>query len=416
MQVNLATAAGALLQPATMSRIATIEEAIEDIRKGRMVILVDDEDRENEGDLVIAADKVTPQAINFMATHARGLVCVAMPGDKIDALGLPPMTSDNRAPLGTAFTVSVDAAAVDSGISAKGRAATVRTLMHDGCTAEDLRTPGSTFPLRARRGGVLVRAGQTEGGVDLSRLAGLRPGAVICEIMNPDGTMMRLAKLLEYGATHGLKVVTVADLIGYRMQKESLVKAVAEVNLPTDHGLFRAVAFQNELDTCLHLALVMGDVHPDVPTLVRVHRADLIGDVFGFTGDRGTSRLEWALRRIAQEGHGVLLYLRTGANGEMALDSLQSYLARTDQPLRGKPRRQGPMGFREFGLGAQMLSHLGLNKIRVITGNPRPFAGLSGFGLEIVEYLPLTGELRPNVRAVTPPGDGELDDGQVANG
>ncbi len=375
-----------------MKGIATIEEAIEDIRKGRMVILVDDEDRENEGDLVVAADKVSAQAINFMATHARGLICVALPAEKIDALALPPMTANNRAPLGTAFTVSVDAKTVESGISAKGRAATARTLMHEGCTIDDLKTPGSTFPLRARRGGVLVRAGQTEGGVDLTRLAGLRPGAVICEIMNPDGTMMRLGDLLEYGKQHGLKVVSVADLIGYRMRKESLVKAVAEVELPTDYGLFRAVAFENELDTCLHIALVMGEIHPDVPTLVRVHRADLVGDVFGFKGNRSIGRLEWSLKHIADAGRGVLLYLRTGANGEMALDSLQAHLTRTKQSVRSKTKQLGPMGFREFGLGAQILSHLGLNKIRVITGNPRPLAALSGFGLEIVEHVPIASE------------------------
>ncbi len=374
-----------------MHGIADIALAIEDIRKGRMVILVDDEDRENEGDLVIAGSKVTPRAINFMATYARGLTCVTLPSEKVDAIGLPDMVRDNRAPLGTAFTVSVDAAVTTSGISARDRATTTQVLMRDDCTMADLRAPGHTFPLRARKGGVLVRAGQTEGSVDLSRLAGLKPGAVICEIMNEDGTMMRLDGLLEFGARHDIKVVTIADLIAYRMQKESFIKAVADVELPTDYGNFRAVAFENELDTRVHMALVMGEVRPDRPTLIRVHRADLVADVFGFTGGGEHNRLDWALRRIAQEGHGVILYLRTGANGEMGVDTLSAYLNKR----RGDaPKGPARMGFREFGLGAQILSHLGLRQIRVITNNPQmPFHSVRGFGLEIVERVPVEGQI-----------------------
>ena len=352
-----------------------------------MVILVDDEDRENEGDLVLAAEKVTPQAINFMATHARGLICVALPTARVDSIGLPPMTTDNQAPLGTAFTVSVDARSVQSGVSATGRSATVQELMREGCTMSDLVSPGHTFPLRAKRGGVLVRAGQTEGGVDLTRLSGLKPGAIICEVMHPDGTMMRLDGLVEMGRRFGIPVVTVADLIAYRMQKESFVRLVADVTLPTDYGTFKALCFEDELDNRVHLALVMGEVRADVPTPVRVHRADLIGDVFGFTGWERSSELVWSLKRIAAEGRGVVLYLRVGTDGEMALSPLMAYLG----SKREKPTRFGPIDFREFGIGAQILSSLGLRRIRVLTNNPTPYRALSGFGLEIESRVPIEG-------------------------
>ena len=372
-----------------MAKIADIAAAIEDIRKGRMVILVDDENRENEGDLVCAAEKVTPQLINFMITHARGLVCVPLPEEKLDALALPPMTQDNRAPLGTAFTVSVDAVGMKSGISAKGRSTTTQTLMRDDVTLADLKVPGHIFPLRARKGGVLVRAGQTEGGVDLTRLAGLKPGAVICEIMNPDGSMMRLDGLLEFGEQHGLKVVTIEDLIAYRMQKELFVRPVAEVDLPTDYGVFRCIAYENELDTHVHIAMVLGDVRVDEPTLVRVHRADLVCDVFGFTGDSTQNRLDWSMRRIAEEGRGVVLYLRSAASGEMAIDSLTRWMHRHGKGTQ-KPA-SAAMNFREFGLGAQILSDLGLRQLRIITSSPNvPFTAVRGFGLKIVERVPIT--------------------------
>ncbi len=379
-----------------MSKLATIAAAIEDIRKGRMIILVDDEDRENEGDIVVAADKVTPQVINFMAVHARGLICLALSHDKVDSLGLPPMTQNNQAPLNTAFTISVDAReGVDHGVTAADRARTIKTIMNDHCTMADLTTPGHIFPLRARRGGVLTRTGQTEGGVDLARLAGLKAGAVICEIMNEDGTMSRLPTLFEFGKKHGIKVVTVAERIGYRLHKESFVHTAAEVELPTQYGRCQAIAFENELDTRTHLALVMGDINGDEPCLVRVHRADLVSDVLGFTGSSNLNRLNWALERIAQEGRGVLLYLRTGSNGEMAMDTLTNFLHRSENAnsiddSEAATSPMAAMSFREYGIGAQILSHLGLNKIKVITNNPHPFHGLAGVGLEIVDWVPIS--------------------------
>jgi 3,4-dihydroxy 2-butanone 4-phosphate synthase/GTP cyclohydrolase II len=368
-----------------MLRIATIAEAIDDIRRGQMVILVDDEDRENEGDLVIAAEKISARAINFMAVTARGLICVALPSERLDAIGLPPMARHNTAPLGTAFTASVDAAHLTTaGISAQDRSETVLTLMRDDCTRSSLRVPGHTMPLRGRRGGVLVRPGQTEGSIDLARLAGLKPAGVICEIMNPDGTMMRLDGLLKYGQEHGIKVVTIADLIRYRMQKESLVRAVADVELPTDYGTFRSIAYKNEVDTQVHIALVKGDIDPETPTLVRVHRADLVADVLGHIKPGGLNRLDSSLRTLAAAESGVLLYLRTGSNGEMAVDPLRAVLGR-------RPKTKGPipMDFREFGVGAQILSDIGLKKLRIMSNQPFPLHALSGFGLEVVEWVPL---------------------------
>jgi 3,4-dihydroxy 2-butanone 4-phosphate synthase/GTP cyclohydrolase II len=380
-----------------MKGIASIEQAIDDIRAGRMVILIDDEDRENEGDLVIAAEMVTPQSINFMATHARGLICVALSHERVNAIGLDPMVRHNRAPLETAFTTSVDAREATSGISASDRSLTVQRLIAKNATLGDFRIPGHTFPLAAREGGVLVRAGQTEGSVDLAVLAGLQPGAVICEIMNPDGTMARLDDLLVFGEEHGIHVVTIADLVEYRMQTESFVKEVARVQLPTAHGLFTACAFENSLDTHVHVALVMGDVGEDHETLVRVHRGDLISDVFDFRGDRRINRLDWALERIAKEGRGVLLYLRTGSSGETTINSLRAYLQRNAKtPTTASKPVSGSMTFRDFGIGAQILSHVGLHRIRVLTNNPHPFRGLSGFGLEIAGWEPIGPEQAPS--------------------
>jgi 3,4-dihydroxy 2-butanone 4-phosphate synthase/GTP cyclohydrolase II len=371
-----------------MSRVDEIEDAIEDIRKGKMIILVDDEDRENEGDLVIAADKVTPKALNFMACHARGLICIALAQERVEALGLSPMTSRNRAPLGTAFTVSVDANSTTLGFSAHDRAETVLALMSETATRKDFRIPGHSFPLSARPGGVLVRPGQTEGSVDLARLAGLRSGAVICEIMNDDGSMMRLDDLLAFGREHDMKVVTVADLIAYRMRKESFVQPVAETLLPTDYGEFRAIAFENELDDHVHLALVKGTLRADTPTLVRVHRGDLLADVFGHSPNNSGNRLEMALSKLSKADSGVILYLRSSLNGEMAIDSMRYQLAKT----QGKAPKQhtGHMNFREFGIGAQILSNLGLRKLRIMANNPFPLTAASGFGLEVVEWVPIT--------------------------
>ena len=370
-----------------MKRLDRIEDAIEDIRKGKMVILVDDEDRENEGDVVIAADKVTPRALNFMARHARGLICVALPKERVDGLGIPPMTSRNRAPLETAFTVSVDANSTALGFSAHDRSVTIQTLMSETSTRKDLRVPGHMFPLSARPGGVLVRPGQTEGGVDLARLAGLRPGAVICEIMNEDGTMMRLERLLQFGQTHDMKVVTVADLIAYRMRKESFVRPVAETLLPTDYGEFQAIAFENELDDNVHLALVKGNIRADEPTLVRVHRGDLLADVFGHTPNMSGNRLQMALQRISESDTGVILYLRSSLHGEMAIDSMRYCLAKARGEEPSRP--SGHMNFQEFGIGAQILSHLGLRKLRIIANQPFPLTAARGFGLEVVEWVPI---------------------------
>lgn len=374
-----------------MKKLVGIGEAIEDIRAGRMVILVDDEDRENEGDLVVAATAATPEILNFMFREARGLACLALGAEKVDSLRLPPMTANNRAPLGTAFTLSVNAReGITTGASATDRAHTIATIMADGCSMGDLSIPGHTHPLRARPGGVLVRAGQTEGSVDLARLAGLREGAVICEIMGDDGEMMRLDALLEFGHQHHIKVCTVADLIAYRMETESLVSPVAEVELPTDFGMFRCIAFENELDTRVHVAMVMGRPTPDVPTLVRVHRADLVADVFGFTGDGTTNRLRWSMERIAQEGTGVVLYLRTGTDGSMTVDTFRSWLSRRRSKGPEVPVAPQKMDFREFGLGAQILSHVGCGKLRVITNAPRiPDNSVRGFGLSIVDRVPI---------------------------
>jgi 3,4-dihydroxy 2-butanone 4-phosphate synthase/GTP cyclohydrolase II len=374
-----------------MNGIASINEALEELRAGKMVILVDDEDRENEGDLVIAGSLVTPEAINFMAVHARGLICLALPSTKVDGLALAPMATRNQAPLNTAFTVSVDAKCVrGQGISAQDRSDTILQMMRADCQAADLNVPGHVFPLRARQGGVLVRAGQTEGGVDLTRLAGLPSGAVICEIMNPDGTMMRLSDLLAYGEEHDLVVITVADLIAHRMQNESLIRRVADVCLPTDYGEFRTVLFENDLDTHVHAALVLGEFRSDEAVLVRVHRADLMTDVFGYRAGRGVNPLDWSMRRIAQEGAGVILYLRTGVDGEQAA---QSFHSDRGQAVT-KPAAAPAMNFREFGIGAQILSQLGLGKIRILTNNPNlPFHAVKGFGLEITGRVSIGGEL-----------------------
>ena len=368
-------------------RVSRIEDAIDDIRRGRMVILVDDEDRENEGDIVIAAEKVTTEAVNFIATHARGLLCLAMTGDRIDKLKLAPMVANNRAPLGTAFTVPIDAASgIASGVSAADRAHTIRVAIGEETQPEDLVTPGHVFPLRAREGGVLVRSGQTEGSVDLARLAGLKPAGVICEIMNPDGTMARLPALLEFGQRHNIRVVTVADLIEYRMQKESFVQQVAEAAMPTAYGEFVISAYQSSLDGAAHLVLRHGEIRPDEPVLVRVHRANLLSDVFGLHPSRARAKLDASMRRIVREGAGLVLYLRGEIQAEDLPTTVKAYMA------GGRGTVEGPvipaMDFREYGVGAQILNSMGLRRIRVLTNHAMPFRGLSGFGLEIVEFVP----------------------------
>jgi 3,4-dihydroxy 2-butanone 4-phosphate synthase/GTP cyclohydrolase II len=376
--------------------IAPIADAIEDIAAGKMVILVDDEDRENEGDLVIAADKVTPESIAFMAEHGRGLICLALDGPLIERLELTPMAPQNETRLGTAFTISIDAADCQgSGISARNRAHTIRKAIEPGVTALDFAVPGHVFPLRARTGGVLVRAGQTEGSVDLARLAGLNPAGVICEVMEPDGTMARLPSLLELGARYDIKVVTVADLIQHRLQSEPLVIRDAESELSTDYGMFRIAIYRSLVDGGTHAALVYGQIGPD-PTLVRVHRGNLLSDAFGFTLSSGRRNLASAMEFIAHEGSGVVLYLDVDRDGAALARVLQDYVARSaGGPWPPVESRNVGMDFKEFGVGAQILRDLGLHKLRVMTNQPMRLRGVSGYGLEIVEWLPIAPRTAP---------------------
>lgn len=371
--------------------ISDIEGAIADIRDGRMVILVDDEDRENEGDFVIAAEKVTPEAIAFMAEYGRGLICLAMEGSQLDRLDLLPMASANQAPLSTAFTQSIDAAdCVGSGVSGRDRAHTILRAIAGDARPEHLRVPGHVFPLRARPGGVLVRSGQTEGSVDLARLAGLHPSGVICEVMAHDGTMQRLPSLLEFGAKHGIRVVTVADLIEHRIHHEPLVREVARSLLPTPFATFDLRLFRSEVDESLHVALTLGDLDHETPTLVRVHRANLLGDAFGIRSARGGRHLALALERVAAEGHGAVVYLGVRDSADALAEALRSYASRQGGAAFPSPEAAGAkMDFKEFGLGAQILRCLGLGALRLLTNSPRRLRGVSGFGLHVVEWLPL---------------------------
>ncbi len=372
-----------------MTPIAPIEDAIAAIAAGQMVILVDDEDRENEGDLVIAADAVTPEIIAFMAREARGLMCLALTAERCDALGLQPMVVNNTAPLGTAFTRSIDHRSVAGvgGIAASARATTILRALDPGSLASEFVTPGSVFPLRSRPGGVLVRSGQTEGSVDLARLAGRAPAGVICEIMGPDGTMMRLPKLMEFGQKHGLLVTTVAALIRYRLEHERLVTLVSKARMPTEHGTFEVRAYENAIDQRIHVALVHGDPTKLDSVLVRVHRADAVADVFGLGVHKARNSLERALARIAKEDAGVVVYLRPDGDADPMSARLRYYgaLVRGERP----EAERSSMGFHDFGIGAQILGDLGLSKIRVMTNTPRSFKGLSGHGLEIVDWVPL---------------------------
>ena len=376
----------------------TIEEAIKDIREGRMVILVDDEDRENEGDLCIAAEAVTPEAINFMAKYGRGLICLSMTPDKLDALDLPPMVDHNTSPYGTGFTVSIEArCGVSTGISAADRATTILTAVADDAKPRDLVRPGHIFPLRARAGGVIVRAGQTEGSVDLARLAGAKPAGVICEIMDEDGTMARMPTLEKFSEKHGMGICTIADLIEYRMRVESFVHRVAETNIPTGvAGKFRAVVYENDVDNLLHIAMVKGEIDPEKPTLVRVHSECLTGDIFGSLRCDCGPQLHKAMAKMEEEGSGVLLYIRQEGRGIGLVNKIKAY-ALQEAGLDTVEANE-ELGFepdmRNYGIGAQILVDLGVRKMRLLTNNPKKMVGLEGYGLSIIEQVPV--EVEPN--------------------
>ncbi|HAG51387.1 MAG: bifunctional 3,4-dihydroxy-2-butanone 4-phosphate synthase/GTP cyclohydrolase II [Deltaproteobacteria bacterium GWC2_42_51] len=382
--------------------IKRVEEAIRDIKDGKMVILVDDEDRENEGDLTMAAGKVTPEAINFMTKFGRGLICLTLTEGKADELELKPMVSENTSKLKTAFTVSIDAKkGVTTGVSAYDRAHTILTAIEDGSKPEDLARPGHIFPLRARKGGVLVRTGQTEGSVDLARLAGLKAAGIICEIMKDDGTMARMPDLEKFAKEHNLRIVTIADIIEYRLRKDRLVRRVAEAIVPTRYGGdFKAIVYENDVDFHEHLAMIKGEINPNEPILVRVHSECLTGDVFGSERCDCGDQLKCAMKLIEKEGKGVILYMHQEGRGIGLANKIRAY-ALQDKGMDTVEANE-KLGFkadlRDYGIGAQILLDIGVRKMRLMTNNPKKIVGLEGYGLEVVERVPI--EVIPHKRNI----------------